>query len=82
MVYNRAHYPKSEKMEVLENRTEPERYAVEARIFNTGKIITKIRPAESWEENNMEETRTCDIWTDVFDSKEAAEGFCRQYQMS
>lgn len=56
------------------------KYAVEARIFNNSKIIAKVRPAEDGEENSMNETRTCDIWVDVFDSKEAADDFCKQYK--
>ena len=39
------------------------KYAVEARIFNNGKIVAKMRPAEPGEENNYHETRTCDVWT-------------------
>lgn len=34
------------------------KYAVEARIFNNGKIVAKMRPAEQGEENKCRETRT------------------------
>lgn len=56
------------------------KYAVEARIFNNGKIIVKARLAEDGEENSVNETRICDIWIDVFDSKEEADDFCKQYK--
>lgn len=56
------------------------KYAVEARIFNNGKIIAKVRPAEDWEEDSMTETALCDIWVDVFDSRAQAEDFCKQYK--
>ena len=38
------------------------KYAVEARIFNNGKIVTKVRKAVDGEESECKETRTCDIW--------------------
>lgn len=56
------------------------KYAVEARIFDNGKIIAKVRPAEDGEESYMTETKLCDIWVDVFDGKEEAEDFCKQYR--
>lgn len=56
------------------------KFAVEARIFNNGKIIVKVRPAEDGEESSMTETKLCDIWVDVFDTKEEADDFCRQYK--
>lgn len=56
------------------------KFAVEARIFDNGKIIVKVRPAEDGEESSMTETKLCDIWVDVFDTKEEADDFCRQYK--
>ena len=53
------------------------KYAVEARIFNNGKITAKVRPTEDGEESYMTETKLCDIWVDVFDSREGAEDFCK-----
>lgn len=81
MPYDRA-YPQSGEIEIPEDGLYPEvcKYAAEARIFNTGKIIAKVRPAADGEETNMYETRTCDIWVDVFDSRQEAEEFCQQYQ--
>lgn len=55
------------------------RYAVEARIFADGKIITKVRPALPGEESYQYGTRACEVWIDVFDSEEEAENFARQY---
>lgn len=55
------------------------RYAVEARILADGKIITKVRPALPEEESYQYGTRACEVWIDVFDSKEEAENFARQY---
>ncbi len=37
------------------------RYAVEARIFNNGKIVAKVREAGTDEENGCRETRTCHL---------------------
>ena len=56
------------------------RYAVEARIFNHGKIVAKVREAGTDEENGCRETRTCDIWVDVFDTQKEAEQFCAGYK--
>ena len=56
------------------------KFAVEARIFNNGKIIAKVRPAEDGEESCMAETKLCDIWVDVFDTKAEADDFCKQYK--
>lgn len=56
-----------------------ERYTVEARIFADGKIITKVRPAEPEEESYQYGTRACEVWIDVFGSKEEAEDFVMQY---
>lgn len=45
------------------------RYAVEARIFSTGKIMAKVRLAHEGEENGCQEMRLCDVWVDIFDNK-------------
>lgn len=55
------------------------KYAVEARIFDNGKIVAKVRPAEDGEENHVTDTDTCDIWVDVFEDQRVAEDFCKQY---
>lgn len=54
-------------------------YAVEARIFADGKIITKVRMAEPEEVSHHYGTRTCEVWIDVFGSSEEAEDFVMQY---
>lgn len=56
------------------------RYAVEARIFNNGKIMAKLREALPGEESNCTETRTCDIWIDVFDDYRSAKEFLSDYK--
>lgn len=56
------------------------RWAVEARIFDNGRIVAKVRLAEEGETNHMEETRTCDVWVDVFGSETEARQFCRDYK--
>lgn len=56
------------------------KYAVEARIFNNGRIVTKIRPALDGEENNSIETNSCDIWVDIFDTEQEALGFQNEYR--
>lgn len=56
------------------------KYAVEARIFDSGKIITKVRPAHEGEENANSSREKCDVWIDIFDTKEEAEAFARQYE--
>lgn len=55
------------------------KYAAEARIFNNGRIITKVRPAQDGEEDHMTKTEKYDIWVDVFENEQEAEDFCRQY---
>lgn len=56
-----------------------QRYAVEARVFNNGKIVAKVRSAEDGETNRLENKEMCDVWVDVFDSKSEADEFCKQY---
>lgn len=56
------------------------KYAVEARIFDNGKIITKIRQAADGEEDNHAEMRACDVWVDVFENRADAEAFARDYK--
>ena len=55
-------------------------YAVEARIFNNGKIVARVRPAQEGEENGCTETRTCDVWVDIFDTEKEARQFCNDYK--
>lgn len=56
------------------------KYAVEARIFSNGKIVAKVREAEEWEKDTYKDTRSCDIYVDVFDSEEDARAFLRDYR--
>ena len=56
------------------------KYAVEARIFSNGKIVAKVRPAKPDEEDRIIENNQCDIWVDIFEKKEDAEDFCKQYK--
>lgn len=56
------------------------KYAVEARIFNNGKIVAKVRPAMEDEESGCTESRTCDIWVDIFESEREARQFCNDYK--
>lgn len=56
------------------------KYAVEARIFNNGRIVAKLRPAIDGEESGCRETDKCDIWTDIFEDKTEAERFCSDYR--
>lgn len=56
------------------------KYAVEARIFNSGKIVAKVRQAEDGEESGHKETRTCDIWIDVFETESEAVKFSNGYK--
>ncbi|WP_434310193.1 hypothetical protein [Hominifimenecus sp. rT4P-3] len=56
------------------------KYAVEAKIFNSGKIVAKVRLARDGEESGCTETRTCDIWVDIFDNPEDAAQYCADYR--
>ncbi len=56
------------------------KYAVEARIFSNGKIVAKVREAEEWEKDAHKETRSCDIYVDIFGSEEEARAFLRDYR--
>lgn len=56
------------------------KWAVEARIFDSGKIVVKVRPALEDEQEGCTETRTCDIWVDIFDTQTEAEKFARDYK--
>lgn len=56
------------------------KYAVEARIFNSGKIVAKVREAIDGEESGCTETRSCDIWVDIFETEKEARQFCNEYK--
>ena len=55
-------------------------WAVEARIFNNGKVVSKVRKAEEGEENSHRETRSCDIWIDLFETQQEAIQFNADYR--
>lgn len=56
------------------------KYAVEARIFNNGKIVAKVRPAGEYEEDSCRETNSCDIWVDIFETEKDAREFAAGYR--
>lgn len=56
------------------------KYAVEAKIFNNGKIVARVRPARDGEGDGCTETRTCDIWVDIFETESEARAFARDYK--
>ncbi len=56
------------------------KYAVEARIFNNGKIVVRVRGSKPEEEEGCTETRTCDIWVDLFDGYNEAVKFRNEYK--
>ena len=56
------------------------KYAVEARIFNNGKIVAKVRPAGEYEEDSCRETNSCDIWVDIFETEREAREFAAGYR--
>lgn len=55
-------------------------YAVEARIFGSGRIVAKLRPAREDEEDSRTDTGTCDIWVDIFDDEREARRFLNDYR--
>lgn len=55
-------------------------YAVEARIFNNGKIVVKARPATPDDVEGCMENRICDVWVDLFDNETEARRFAREYK--
>lgn len=57
-----------------------EKWAVEARMFYNGKVVVRMRKARLGEEDSREETKTCEIWIDIFDSEEEARNFYRDYR--
>ncbi len=56
------------------------KYAVEARIFNNGRIVAKVRQAREFEADSHRETDMCDIWVDIFDSEAEARSFVAGYR--
>ncbi len=56
------------------------KFAVEARIFTNGMAVYKIRPAEVGEESSTNQTMTCEIWIDVFDTEQEAREFAKGYR--
>ena len=57
-----------------------QRWTVEARIFNNGKIIARTRPAKDDDLEGCIETEKCDIWIDLFDSELEARQFAKDYK--
>lgn len=49
------------------------RFAVEERMDNSENITIELRTAQDGEKSRQWETRTCDVWVDVFDTLEEAE---------
>ena len=58
------------------------KYAVEARIFDSGRIVAKIRKAKDGEENHCEVTARCDIWVDIFVDYIEAQSFLEGYRQA
>lgn len=56
------------------------KYAVEAKVFDNGRMVARVRPARDGEESGCTETRSCDVWVDVFDSEVEAIRFCNDYK--
>lgn len=56
------------------------KYAVEARMFGNGKVVAKVRPATPDDVEGCRETRTCDIWVDLFENEMEAYRFAKQYR--
>lgn len=56
------------------------KYAVEARIFDNGRIVTKVRPAEDGETNHSVYMANCSTWVDVFDNENEARQFSLEYK--
>lgn len=56
------------------------KYAVEARVFSNGMVVSKVRPAVDGEENSTNQTMTCEIWIDVFDTEQEAREFAKGYR--
>ena len=54
-------------------------FAVEARIFNNGKIVVRVRESKPDEIEGCTETRTCDVWVDLFETCEDAVRFKNDY---
>lgn len=57
-----------------------DRWAVEGRFFNNGRCVSNVRKAEEGEENCCRETRSCDIYIDIFDTLEEAREFAAGYK--
>ena len=73
-IYNNANSGKG--IFIMQNT----KYAVEAKIFNDGRIAAKVRKAEPGEESNCSEMRLFDLAIDVFDDEQAANEYCRAYR--
>ena len=56
------------------------KYAVEAMIFDNGKIITNLREAKAGEQSNCRETKKCDVYVDIFDDYDKAKKFQEEYK--
>lgn len=56
------------------------KYAAEARIYNSGKIVAKVREAKPGEQEGCTETRSCDVWIDLFDTEKEAREFAAGYR--
>ena len=56
------------------------KYAVEAKIFDNGKVMARVRLARDGEESGYAETRRCVILVDIFDDPYEAARYCEGYR--
>ena len=56
------------------------KYAVEARFYSNGMVVSKVREAKEWEENRHSELENCVVWIDIFDTYREALEFSRGYR--
>jgi hypothetical protein len=54
------------------------KYAVEQKIYDTGKVHVKVSKCDDNEESFSEEMSNYDLYFDVFDTREKAEEFRKE----
>lgn len=57
-------------------------YAVEARVFDNGKIVAKKRAAEPGEISEVKHDKNCDVWVDIFETAQGADEFLEMYKQT
>ena len=56
------------------------KWTVVAKIYDSGRIVANCRPTADTDVSGCTETRTCDIWVEIFNTEAEARQRAREYE--